>query len=73
MKIKKLYSTLFLILFMPVLLLAQKENIDLGMVYKIKMEGQRGSQVEGLAFSLCDSVGARLTGSTGNDRGNQWA
>jgi len=29
MKIKKLYSTLFLILFMPVLLLAQKENIDL--------------------------------------------
>jgi len=40
MKIKKFYGSLFLALFLPVLLLAQKENIDLGMVFKIKMEGQ---------------------------------
>jgi carboxypeptidase Q len=73
MKIKKFYGSLFLALFLPVLLLAQKENIDLGMVFKIKMEGQRGSQLDDMAFRLCDSVGARLTGSTGNDHGNQWA
>ena len=73
MKIKKFYSILFLILFLPVLLLAQKENIDLGMVYKIKMEGQRNSQIDDMAFRLCDSVGSRLTGSTGNSRGNEWA
>jgi len=58
---------------MPVLLLAQKENIDLGMVYKIKMEGQRSSQVEDISFRLCDFVGSRLTGSTGNNRANEWA
>ncbi len=73
MKINKIYSSLFLILFLPVLLLAQKENIDLGMVYKIKMEGQRSSQIEDMAFWLDDFVGPRLTGSTGNDRGNEWA
>jgi carboxypeptidase Q len=73
MKMKKIYSSLFLILFVPLFLLAQKENIDLGMVYKIKTEGQRGSQIEDMAFWLNDFAGPRLTGSTGLDRGNEWA
>jgi carboxypeptidase Q len=73
MKMKKIYSSLFLILFVPLFLLAQKENIDLGMVYKIKAEGQRGSQIEDMAFWLDDFVGPRLTGSAGLDRGNEWA
>ena len=73
MKMKKIYSSLFLILFVPLFLLAQKENIDLAMVYKIKMDGQRNSQIDDMAFWLNDFVGPRLTGSTGNDRGNDWA
>jgi carboxypeptidase Q len=73
MKIKRIYSSLFIIMFLPAFLIAQKENIDLGMVYKIKAEGQRGSQVEDMSFWLDDFVGPRLTGSTGNNRGNEWA
>ncbi len=73
MKNKNLYISLFLLLFLPGFIVAQKENIDLGMVYKIKMEGQRSSQIDDMAFWLDDFVGPRLTGSTGNDRGNEWA
>jgi carboxypeptidase Q len=73
MKIKRIYSSFLMFMFLPVLLLAQKENIDLGMVYKIKTDGQRNSQIEDMAFWLDDFVGPRLTGSTGSDRGNEWA
>ena len=73
MKIKNLYIGLFLFMFLPAFMTAQKENVDLSMVYKIKMEGQRGSQIDDMAFRLCDSVGSRLTGSTGNESGNKWA
>lgn len=58
---------------MPSFMTAQKENVDLSMVYKIKQEGQRNSTIDDLAFWLNDFVGPRLTGSTGNIRGNEWA
>jgi carboxypeptidase Q len=73
MKIKNLYIGLFLFMFLPALLSAQKENVDLGMVYKIKQEGQRNSAIEDMAFWLDDFIGPRLTGSTGNTHGNEWA
>jgi carboxypeptidase Q len=63
MKIRKLYTSLFLLVFIPFMLSGQKENVDLGMVYKIKQEGTRNSTIDQLAFSLTDSVGPRLTGS----------
>lgn len=73
MKIRRLYTGLFLLLFVPFLLSAQKENIDLAMVYKIKQEGSRGNSIEEIAYGLTDFAGPRLTGSTGNNRGNEWA
>lgn len=59
--------------FLPVWLMSQSENVDLGMIYKIKQEGLKNSGIEDLAFWLTDFVGPRLTGSTGNNRGNEWA
>ncbi|MGQ9621221.1 MAG: M20/M25/M40 family metallo-hydrolase, partial [Bacteroidales bacterium] len=64
---------LFLLIFLPLVLTAQKENIDLVTVYKIKQEGSRGNSLEEMAYGLTDFVGPRLTGSTGNTRGNEWA
>ena len=62
-----------LLLILPSWLMSQNENVDLGMIYKIKQEGMKNSNVEELAFGLTDFVGPRLTGSTGNNRGNEWA
>jgi hypothetical protein len=73
MKIRKTGIALLLMLTMPFLLYSQGENVDLVMVYKIKQEGSRNSKIEELAFGLTDFVGPRLTGSTGNNRANEWA
>lgn len=70
----KRISAFFLLLFcLPFLSPAQSENIDLSMIYRIKQEGFKNSSMEELAFWLTDFVGPRLTGSTGNKRGNEWA
>lgn len=60
-------------LILPVNIMSQTENVDLQMIYKIKQEGQQNSQIQELAFWLTDFIGPRLTGSTGNNRGNEWA
>jgi carboxypeptidase Q len=73
MKFRNLKVSLFLMIVLPGLLLAQKENIDLGMVYMIKQEGSRGNSIEEMAYGLTDFIGPRLTGSTGLNRGNEWA
>jgi carboxypeptidase Q len=73
MKMKKISATVLVLFFLPLWLLSQVENVDLGMIYKIKQEGLRNSGIEELAFGLTDFVGPRLTGSTGNTRGNEWA
>jgi hypothetical protein len=73
MKIERIFTSLFLVLFLPFWLTAQKENVDLAMIYKIKQEGTRNSKIEDLAFGLTDFAGPRLTGSAGNTRGNEWA
>jgi hypothetical protein len=72
MKTKKISIALFILLFMPAWLMSQ-ETVDLSMIYKIKQEGIKNSSIEDLAFWLTDFVGPRLTASTGNTRGNEWA
>jgi len=70
---KRISTAFIIIIFLPFGLMSQSENIDLGMIYKIKQEGFKYSSIEELAFALTDSVGPRLTGSSGNNRGNEWA
>ena len=69
---KKISVSIFFIICMPFWLISQ-ENVDLSMVYKIKQEGLKNSSIEEMAFGLTDLTGPRLTGSTGNTRGNEWA
>ena len=73
MKIRSLTATLLFVFLLPAVVLSQSENVDLGMIYKIKQEGLKYSQIEELAFGLTDLTGPRLTGSTGQSRGNEWA
>jgi Zn-dependent M28 family amino/carboxypeptidase len=73
MKKKKISASLLFLFVVPLWLMSQNENVDLGMIYKIKQEGLKNSGIEDLAFWLTDFVGPRLTGSTGNERGNEWA
>ncbi len=73
MKIRKISIALFIMLFTPFWLLSQVDNVDLTMIYKIKQEGTINSKIEDLAFGLTDLTGPRLTGSTGSNRGNEWA
>ncbi|MDP4223529.1 MAG: M20/M25/M40 family metallo-hydrolase [Bacteroidota bacterium] len=73
MKIKISLISAFLLMFFPAILLPQTEKIDLSMIYKIKQEGMRNSSIEELAYGLTDFSGPRLTGSSGNARGNEWA
>ncbi len=51
----------------------QEVSVDLEMVYKIRQEGQRNSDIETLAYLLTDLAGPRLTGSAGIDRANEIA
>lgn len=73
MKTFKSCISLVLMLMMPLLLLSQTERVDLEMIYRIKQEGNNNSKMEELAFGLTDLTGSRLTGSTGGDKGNEWA
>ena len=73
MKLKNLTAALFMTFILPAILLSQTENIDLAIMYKIKQEGIKNSQIENLAYELTDLVGPRLTGSTGFNRGMEWA
>ena len=73
MKIKKISIFFMFLFFLPLFSMSQNENVDLGMIYKIKQEGLKNSQIEDLAFWLTDFIGPRLTGSTGNNKGNEWA
>jgi hypothetical protein len=73
MKINKISIALFVLFILPATLIAQTENVDLGMIYKIKQEGLKNSSVEDLAFWITDFAGPRLTASSGNLRANEWA
>ena len=70
MRNKRLLISLSLLFIFSGAILSQ--SVDLGMIYKIKQEGNRYSTMEDLAFGLTDLTGPRLTGSTGADRGYEW-
>jgi len=69
----KISVAVLFLFFLPFGLWSQNENIDLSMIYKIKQEGLKNSNIEEFAFWLTDFVGPRLTGSSGINRGNEWA
>ena len=73
MKLSKISAAFLFLLIVPLLSMSQNENTDLSMIYKIKQEGLKNSGIEDLAFWMTDFIGPRLTGSTGNNRGNEWA
>ncbi len=54
-------------------LFPQETANDLEIVYKIRQEGQRNSDIEKLAYIMTDLAGPRLTGSAGIDRANEIA
>jgi carboxypeptidase Q len=64
-------TTLLFGLLLP--LASQEPGIDLGMVYKIRQESQRNSDIEALSYIMTDLAGPRLTGSPGLDRANEIA
>ncbi|MBE0680068.1 MAG: peptidase M28, partial [Bacteroidales bacterium] len=64
-------TALLLVMIMPAF--SQEVAVDLSMVYKIRQEGQRNSDIETLAFIMTDLAGPRLTGSPGIDRANEIA
>lgn len=71
MKTSKWFAIIILILlYLP--LSAQKEGVDLEMIYKIKQEGLKNSEVQELAFWMTDYIGPRLSGSSGLKRGYEW-
>lgn len=72
MKNKRTFISVTLLFLISGLLLSQTGTVDLGMIYKIKQEGNRYSTIEELAFGLTDLTGPRLTGSTGAERGYEW-
>ena len=59
-------------LFLPLLVLAQVEPVDLEIIHKIKQEGFKSSQIKDISFWITDFVGPRLSGSKGLTRGYEW-
>ena len=69
---KILLSFLLIAFFLPTTIVAQNENIDLEMVYKIKQVGLKNSQIEDLSFWMTDFLGPRLTASNGKKAADEW-
>ncbi|MCU0458892.1 MAG: hypothetical protein MUE37_07345 [Bacteroidales bacterium] len=66
-----LVAAILFAMVMPVV--SQEVSVDLEVVYKIRQEGQRNSDIENLAYIMTDLAGPRLTGSQGLDRANEIA
>lgn len=72
MKTKFILTIFLFALLFPFITLAQSEQLDLEMVYKIKQEEKTNSQIEELSFWMTDFLGPRLTASEGKIRATQW-
>jgi carboxypeptidase Q len=70
----KLYTRFIIVLLLlfPFLVMGQQEKVDLNMIYKIKQEGFRKSQIKELSFWMTDYMGPRLPGSEGMKRALDW-
>lgn len=73
MNYKRISISAFLLLLLPLFMLAQTSSENLEMVYKIKQKGFNQSKIEDLAFWFTDYAGPRLTGSTGEKKGHELA
>jgi carboxypeptidase Q len=59
-------------LFIPCLLFAQQETVDMAMMQKIKDEEKNNSQITMIAHNITDVCGPRLTNSPGYKRALGW-
>jgi carboxypeptidase Q len=59
-------------LLLPLLLQAQQERLDTGMINRIRTEGLQHSQIPAIAHQLTDVAGPRLTNSPGWRRAADW-
>ncbi|HCC71407.1 MAG TPA: peptidase M28 [Bacteroidales bacterium] len=66
-----LSSSMLLFLFCGIVS-SQVEPVDLNMIYKIKHEGFKNSDIEELSFWMTDFAGPRLTASNGKKKANIW-
>ncbi len=57
-----------LLLLSPFLVTGQQDNVDLNVIFRIKQEGFRNSQIRELSFWMTDYVGPRLPASEGMKR-----
>ncbi|MEO8762702.1 MAG: M20/M25/M40 family metallo-hydrolase [Ginsengibacter sp.] len=71
MNYKKKYILFFLCA--PLVLFAQKENVDTAIMNRVRKEGMDNSKVMDIAFHLTDASGPRLTGSPGFMRAANYA
>ena len=69
---KLLLSLIVIAILTPQSIFAQHEKLDLEMVYKIKQEGLKYSQMDDLAFWMTDYLGPRLTASNGKKAADEW-
>lgn len=73
MKNRKLFHAILFVLLIPVGLIAQNDQVDLSVIYKIRQEGQKNSKIEDLSYELTDFIGPRLTASAGYAKSVEWA
>ena len=72
MKFKNRFSLLTFALLLSTVNLIAQEEVDLEMMYRIKTEGIRNSQIQDLSFHLTDFLGPRLSGSTNLRNARNW-
>jgi len=72
MKFKNRFSLLTIALLLCTVNLIAQEEVDLEMMYHIKTEGIRNSQIQDLSFHLTDFLGPRLSGSTNLRNARNW-
>lgn len=72
MKFKNRFSLFTLFLVLSTVNLIAQEKVDLEMMYRIKTEGIRNSQIQDLSFHLTDFLGPRLSGSTNLRNARNW-
>ncbi len=70
---RSLLSLLAVLFFLPGVLLSQQEKVNLEMIYKIKQEGFKKSDIEELSFYMTDLAGPRLTASQLKSRADELA
>jgi len=73
MRTKYFITGALLLLIFPGVISAQKEPVNLDVIYMIKQEGFKNSDIEELSFWMTDFAGPRLTASNGKKEADKWA